>query len=403
MNTLGVFRLLHELFGPGLPNVDRIQKLGLLAVKIGQLYAVRPDFLSEDKCRALAVLYRKAERSTVANARALLHEDAPDLAEALASFDEVPSASASIGQVHKATLKMGEKVAIKLVKGDVVEGFRDDVRRAKHLFSLVSYFYPKLRGVANPVELIGEIEQMTLAELDLRHEVAGYRLLAEIRDKGSTLFDLKRAKFPHVYEAFCGERVLVTEFIDAPTMDEMIDEGTLRYEQLLEFFRIHGYFMYEAGIFHGDIHPGNIMIGHDGSFYFLDAGYIGRVGERIRINLFHFFDALSWYDFPKAAHFLAKMSETELSPAIYKTFEADFLALYEGFEGKTVGEVSLTKKMMQTIRMGVLAGMNFPTGMFDVVKSHMYLDGMVLRVNPQAKLLEDMRPFIDEFKQTFVF
>jgi ubiquinone biosynthesis protein len=60
--------------------------------------------------------------------------------------------------------------------------------------------------------------------------------------------------------------------------------------------------------------------------------------------------------------------------------------------------VSLTRKMMDTIRLGVLCGMEFEEGMFDIVKSLMYMDGMVLRVNPQAVLLRDIRPFIEEFK-----
>jgi ubiquinone biosynthesis protein len=72
--------------------------------------------------------------------------------------------------------------------------------------------------------------------------------------------------------------------------------------------------------------------------------------------------------------------------------------LYADFKNTTVAQVSLTKKMMQTIRLGVLSGMQFEEGMFDIIKSLMYLDGMVLRVNPQAVLLKDMRRFIDDFR-----
>ena len=67
-----------------------------------------------------------------------------------------------------------------------------------------------------------------------------------------------------------------------------------------------------------------------------------------------------------------------------------------------MSQVSLTKKMMQTIRLGVLSGMSFDEGMFDIIKSLMYLDGMVIRANPDAVLLRDMRRFIDDFKAATV-
>jgi ubiquinone biosynthesis protein len=92
------------------------------------------------------------------------------------------------------------------------------------------------------------------------------------------------------------------------------------------------------------------------------------------------------------------MADRSISGKSFSDFEKKFLVLYANFAGKTVSQVSLTKKMMQTIRLGVLSGMHFDEGMFDIIKSLMYLDGMVIRANPDAVLLHDMRSFIDEFK-----
>ena len=75
------------------------------------------------------------------------------------------------------------------------------------------------------------------------------------------------------------------------------------------------------------------------------------------------------------------------------------MILYADFDGRTVAEISLTRKMMETIRLGVLSGMTFSQGMYPIVKSLMYLDGMVLRCNPQAVLLKDMGKFIAEFEK----
>ena len=72
--------------------------------------------------------------------------------------------------------------------------------------------------------------------------------------------------------------------------------------------------------------------------------------------------------------------------------------LYSDFTDKTVSQVSLTKKMMQTIKLGVNSGMVFEKGIFAIIRSLMYLDGMVLRCNPDAVSMKDMRRFVKEFK-----
>ena len=93
------------------------------------------------------------------------------------------------------------------------------------------------------------------------------------------------------------------------------------------------------------------------------------------------------------------MSERELGGLAFDTFKERFLELYAGFTGTTVAQVSLTRKMMQTIKLGVHSGMTFEKGIFAIIRSLMYLDGMVLRCKPDAVLLRDMRRFIGEFEK----
>ena len=88
--------------------------------------------------------------------------------------------------------------------------------------------------------------------------------------------------------------------------------------------------MFVVGVFHGDIHPGNIIY-KDGKIYFLDTGYIGRVKDRIRINLFYFFEALSAYDYGQCAYFLNRMSDVNIEGRRYEVFKEKFLELYSGF------------------------------------------------------------------------
>ena len=398
MNIFSFVRLLRTIYADPEPDIEYIQSLGLLAVKIGQVFALRPDFLNDERCRVLARLYSNTTSLPPEDSLALIASYAGSTyLDNFASFNPQPFASASIGQVHRAVLKTGEQVAVKIVKKDYTRTFRRDATSVRRLFKFAIFFYPKLRGVANPVSLLREIEKMTLSELDLRNEAAGARELKSLYEASKDRFDLSHLKFRRVYEELSSENILVTEYADGPTLDQLLTRGELDYASLLELFHIHGFFMFSVGIFHGDIHPGNLVL-KDGNFYFLDTGYIGRVPERMRKNLFYFFEALSAYDYVTSARCLNAMAERSISGRAFADFEKKFLALYADFTEKNVSQVSLTKQMMQTIRLGVLSGMHFDEGMFDIIKSLMYLDGMVIRAKPDAVLLKDMRRFIQEFK-----
>jgi len=398
MNWLGFIRLINNIYGKGEIDLGMIERQGLLAVKIGQVHALRIDFLSEEKCSQLSKLYRNVSRIPPESFDNLLEEyGASDLLKKFSFFDREPFASASVGQVHKARLSSGENVAVKIIKKKNAESFLADVRTVSNLFKAVLFFYPKLKGVANPVGLLDGIRKTTVAELDLRNEAEGHAVLEKIYLENRDKFDLSRLSFSCIYRDISSENIMVSDLIEAPSVDELLEQGKFSYSDLLELFHIHGFFMFVIGIFHGDIHPGNVLYG-GGKFYFLDTGYIGKVGTRIRKNLFFFFESLSMYDYERCAFFLNEMADARIEGRQYSDFERKFLELYSDFRGKTVSEVSLTKQMMQTIKLGVVSGMEFEEGIFDIIKSLMYMDGMVRKADPDAILLEDMRRFIGEFK-----
>lgn len=401
MNWIQFGRLIHAIYGRGgrLPDLDWIQGLGLLAVKLGQVHALRIDFLEREKCEHLARLYRRNAALPAADFQGLLRTGAvPGFLGHFEQIEDTALASASVGQVHRARLKGGREVVVKAIKRDVRERFRADVASLRRLFRLAALVYPKLRRVGDPVGILGDIEEYTLSELDLRHEVAGQAELRAIHARHRDTFDLSRLCFAGVHEALCNEHVMVTDFVAGRTFDELLEAGELGYDSLLELFHIHGFCMFCVGTFHGDMHPGNVLLAGD-RLCFIDTGYIGHVGPKIRRGLFDFFAALSAGDYPRCAAALNRMSERELAGAAFDGFRGRFIDLYADFAGATVAQISLTRKMMETIRLGVHSGMTFEKGIFAIIRSLMYLDGMVLRCNPDAVLLRDMGPYIGEFER----
>ena len=399
MNWLQFGKLMHAIYARNsrLPDLEWIESKGLLAVKIAQMHALRIDFLDPKKCEHLARLYRCHSSIPPAGFRQLLKGAArADFLDSFESVEAEAMASASVGQVHRARLRTGEDVVIKIVKGDVRRKFSSDIASLKKLFRWAGWVYPALKQVGDPVGILEDIREYTLSELDLRREVQGQRTLRVIQSQHRD-FDLSELTFARIHEELSNENVMVSEYIPGRTFDELLAAGELSYSDLLKLFRIHGFYMFCVGIFHGDLHPGNVLL-NQGKLCFIDTGFVGRVNSKIRRGLFDFFCALSAYDYENSAAALNRMSAVELAGGEFRTFERQFIRLYEGFEGATVSEVSLTRQMMRTIKLGVTSGMTFGKGLFAIIRSLMYLDGMVLRCKPDAVLLRDMRPFIGEFK-----
>lgn len=399
MTIISFIKLIRIIYGKNLPNLSEIEEMGLLAIKISQHFALRIDFLDEKVCIHLSKLFTQStykdyketiEISEKYNGKGFLNN--------FDTFDYVPFASASIGQVHRGQINNIGEVVVKIAKGDYKEDFVRDIEKIEKFFKFILFFYPKLEKVFDPLGILEYIKEYTMEELDFRNEIRGSKVLMKIKEE-ENIYNLDSVAFPVYIEELSNEKILVSKKIEGETFDKLLRDKKLRYEELLELFHIHGYYMFNKGIFHGDIHPGNIIKGIDGKIYFVDNGSISKVEDKLRIGLFNFFKYLSDYDYVRCAHYLNKMAIKEIKGEKYKKYEKKFLNLYKDFTNSTVSQVSLTKKMMETIKLGVNSGMVFEKGMFPIIKSLMYLDGMVLKCKPNAVLLKDMKKFIDEFEE----
>ncbi|MFC1808581.1 AarF/UbiB family protein [Candidatus Omnitrophota bacterium] len=399
MNWLSFIDLMFEIYKKKVPDLIKIQRKGLLAVKIAQVYALRVDFLNESTCRHLSQLYRSAISLPPTSAEKIIHDAIdPAVFNRISDISGEPLGSASVGQVHRAVLDDTHDIVIKLIKAAVKEDFLRDIRSLRRFVKFILFVYPILRKVADPLGVLDHIEDYTVKELDLRSEVEGQRILKGIYEEEKDIFDLTPLSFPHLYDDLSNDRILLSDRVCGETFDELLEKGELPYERLLDLFRIHGYYIFKRGVFHGDIHPGNIMLA-DNKIYFIDTSAISTVPDIFRHGLLNFFDALTQHDYDACVQHIHSMSLKKLSPEKYKRYSDSFMDLYRDFADATVSEVSLTNQMMQTIKSAVHAGMEFSTGIFAIIKSFMYLDGMVLRCKPEAKILQDMRVFMPALKK----
>lgn len=274
MNWFKYIELIRMTYGRKELHLEKIQKMGLLAIKIGQVHALRLDFLPLEKCEKLSLLYRL--NNDIPPEKVLNKIDRSIFSE----LEEIPIASASVGQVHKGKYN-GKDVVIKIIKKDFKKSFIKDVKSLRSFVKFIIFFYPKLSKVFDPEGITDHIEEYTLKEIE------GQETLKNIYELNKNKFDLSNLAFPEIYKEISNSDMMVSQFINGKTFDKLLSEKKLPYETLLKLFKVHGFYLFKIGTFHGDIHPGNLIL-KDDKIYFIDTGAISRASTRLSQGLLLF-------------------------------------------------------------------------------------------------------------------
>lgn len=400
MRMFTFFRFMRQILRKKPADLDWIQRQGLMAVKLAQIFALRPDLLGEEKCKQLQQLYQHAASIPPENWEETLKSKAiPNFFDNFKTIDSTPLAAASVGQVHRATLHNGEEVVIKFVKQANAVKFRKEVDRMRSWLRIFLVLSPRLRKVGNPMALLNHVADYTTRELDLRNEILGAEELAQIQAQIADEFPTPKLRFPKYYPKLSNENVLVSEFIEGISLEEGIENKSLEWSTLLELFRIHGAYLFGIGTFHGDLHPGNCIIDKEGRFVFIDNGAICHAPSFVNRSLFNFFEHLSRQEMHSAFMSLLDMTTKKPTGKKMQKYLNRMNEIYADFEKKPVGEQSLTRIMMQTVRAAVeLANAEFGEEAFPIIRALMYLDGLVIRTHPEVLLIKSMGPYLDEFR-----
>jgi ubiquinone biosynthesis protein len=292
-------RLTHAKLGRELRAA--CERLGVLWIKIGQHLSMRADLLPPETCRELAGLTdRVAAFPSAVAVRTIERELSQPLFSVFSEFEKKPVAAASISQVHTATLrKEGLRVAVKVIRPDVEEIFRQDIRILRFLVDTCVRLSILL--FVRWQDLLWEIEQVMEEEIDFRYEASNLqRMHGLLRRHG--------IRAPQLYARYSTSRVLIMEFIDGVTMSDylhMAAKDPARLELWQRENRVQpevvgkllftSYFrqVLEDNLFHCDLHPGNIMLLRDSRIALLDFGSLGS-SERDFLRRYRFYLEASW-------------------------------------------------------------------------------------------------------------
>ncbi|MEL6211467.1 MAG: AarF/UbiB family protein, partial [Pseudomonadota bacterium] len=260
---------------PDLPPVPRaLTALGPAYVKFGQLLSTRPDIAGPRLARELRVLQDKIPPFDDAIARAEVERELErPIAELYAEFGP-PVAAASIAQVHRAVDRStGRPVAVKILRPGVERAFRLDIDAFFFIARTVELLAPATRRL-RPTAVIEHFESVTMTELDLRLEAAAaseFRINTEV-DEG---FEV-----PEVFWALSARRVMTTEWVTGEPLGDVENLAAKGFELVPLGTFIIQVFLRQAlrdGLFHADMHLGNLKIGPRGQLIALDFGIMGRI------------------------------------------------------------------------------------------------------------------------------
>ncbi|MEY2517402.1 MAG: ubiquinone biosynthesis protein [bacterium] len=270
-----------------------LETLGGGWAKLGQLLALRFDLLPEAYCLELFKLLNRAAPFPYEEAERVIREElGREIPELFASFHREPFASASIGQVHDATLHDGRRVAVKVQRPGIAALLGSDIALMRRAATIVDR--TRLLGVTRTRDIVDELARWTSEELDYSVEAANAIAIRDnIRDE-----DTEYA--PKVHLDHSARRVLTAERIDGVPLVDIIRELRADREATTSRMRAAGQDLeqaaanvvwnflgqvYATGVFHGDLHPANILLLDGNRIGYVDFGIVGRIPPEVQQSL----------------------------------------------------------------------------------------------------------------------
>ncbi|MET0325396.1 MAG: AarF/UbiB family protein [Ilumatobacteraceae bacterium] len=364
------------------------EALGPTFIKLGQIISSGEGLFPDELVGEFKRLRDQVPAETFEDVRRTVETDlGRPLGAVFESFDETPLAAASIAQVHVARLQTGEDVVVKVQRPDVARLVHTDLRAmawlAPHLVGRIP-----VASLANPPALVELFADTIVEELDFRVEAANMLDVATmLRDLGQTGYVVPR---PH--PRLVTRRVLVMQRLQGFKFDDVVGmreagvdtEGVVRTAMvaLMEGAMV-------AGIFHGDLHGGNLLVLPDGRTGLLDFGIVGRLTDERRVAFLRLMIAATTNDL------VGQMAALRDLGALPHDTDLQAVIRDLGFDQAPVDPTSLTGDQLvrevQRVVKGLLGyGARMPKELMLYVKNLVFLDGAIARLAPDLDILAEI-------------
>lgn len=248
-----------------------LEELGPTFVKFGQIMSTRTELLPPELIAELKKLQDHAKPIPFSDVWDVIQETCPHPEEWFSEIDETPVASASIGQVHRAVLRDGTPVAVKVLRPGIGEVIENDLAILQSMAQRIEAVFPETR-VYNPSGMVEDFAHQIQKELDFSRDARNADRMAR------NFRDVPGIHFPKIYWEFTAPNLLVMEFVEGVRIDDaeaVAKMGFDPHEIGVRGFQAYLKMIFEDGFYHGDPHAGNLLVSTTGDIVFLDFGIVG--------------------------------------------------------------------------------------------------------------------------------
>lgn len=362
------------------------EELGPAFVKLGQLLSARPDLVPHEILLDLRRLQDRVKPLPFAALRPVLAAGlGREPSEVFQELDEEAVAAASLAQVYFGRLPSGEAVAVKVQKPDLRRRLEIDLDLARRLTARVQAHVPALRAI----DLAGALEELRadiLRELDFRQEAGNQQFFNLRLPGGGAVFA------PRVFRELCSENVLVMERVDGCSAAEVDSLPRVERKRLAAAGAdslLRQVFL--AGFFHGDPHPGNLLVTNDGRLCFLDWGLVGHLTPRLRLALAEFWEAAVARDAEGVVRVAMELAAEDARPNARELEREVSLVLREELDFES-GRPALGRAMVRLLFI-------FGQGGIPLARDYALMAKAILSIEETGRILDpdfDLRPHASE-------
>jgi ubiquinone biosynthesis protein len=370
-----------------------LEDLGPLFVKFGQILSTRRDLLPDDVALELSRLQDQVPPFPGHRARAIIEKAlGSPVSELFAEFDAEPLASASIAQVHAATMHDGRRVVVKVVRPGIEKTIQRDIDLLYTIARLARKYSREARRL-RPVEVVEDYDKTIHDELDLLREAANCTQLRRNFSAGDQLY------VPEVYWDYTRENVMVQERIYGIPVDQVdaliaagVDLKQLA-ERGVEIFFTQ---VFRDNFFHADMHPGNIFVKPDGTYVGVDFGIMGTLTTAdqryLAENLLAFFHR----DYRKVAELHIESGWVPRDTRI-EDFEAAIRTVSEPIWEKPISEISFGHFLLRLFQVARRFKMEIQPQLVLLQKTLLNIEGLGRMLYPQLDLWSTAKPFMERW------
>jgi predicted unusual protein kinase regulating ubiquinone biosynthesis (AarF/ABC1/UbiB family) len=364
------------------------EHLGPTYTKLGQMMASTPGLFPDYLVDGMQGCLDQVKPLPVTAVRQVISRELGAPAEELyGRFDPVPLASASIGQVHRATTIDGAEVVVKVQRPGITHRIDTDLRFMASAARLTERISTRARLV-QPVATVADFDQTLRGELSFMIEA---RSMEEVAAALADFEGVDRIRIPQVHWRYTTPRVLTMEYVEGYRLDDVdaharagVDGAALLKTTVQGW--LHGTLVH--GVFHGDLHAGNLCVDDQGRVCFIDFGICGRLSDEARRALFVALPALLARDYKSLAR--ALFVPLEHDPAFdLDAVVADLERTISPVLDAPLGDVSYATAFVEVVRVGLRHGVLLPKDLILVFKQFFYVERFTTALAPHWQPLND--------------